>query len=74
MNGSAKAAITLAQATRFDARAYRRTLGQFTTGVTIVTTRALDGRRVGLTVNSFTSVSLDPPLVLWCLWRASASM
>lgn len=45
----------------------RRSLGSFSTGVTIVTTVAPDGRRVGLTANSFTSVSIDPPLVLWSL-------
>jgi flavin reductase (DIM6/NTAB) family NADH-FMN oxidoreductase RutF len=53
----------------FDRRDYRSALGQFATGVTIVTARAKDGHRIGLTVNSFTSVSLDPPLVLWCLSR-----
>lgn len=63
-----------AVATRFDSHGYRRTLGQFATGVTIVTTSTPDGQRVGLTVNSFTSVSLDPPLVLWCLSRAAASL
>jgi flavin reductase (DIM6/NTAB) family NADH-FMN oxidoreductase RutF len=51
----------------------RTALGQFATGVTVVTTRAADGSPVGLTVNSFTSVSLDPPLVLWCLGLNSAS-
>jgi len=56
MNGSAKAVIP-AQATRFDAHSYRRTLGQFTTGITIVTTCAQDGQRVGLTVNSFTDAT-----------------
>ncbi len=59
---------------RFDPRELRRALGQFATGVTVVTTRAEDGRRVGVTANSFTSLSLDPPLVLWCLDRASPSM
>jgi flavin reductase (DIM6/NTAB) family NADH-FMN oxidoreductase RutF len=53
----------------FDRRDYRRALGQFATGVTVVTARAKDGRKIGLTVNSFTSVSLDPPLVLWSLSR-----
>ena len=51
----------------------RRALGQYATGVTVVTTRAADGTPAGLTVNSFTSVSLDPPLVLWCLGLDSAS-
>lgn len=46
----------------------------FATGVTIVTTRAADGTRVGLTANSFNSVSLSPPLVLWSLARSAASM
>lgn len=46
----------------------------FATGVTIVTARTADGEWVGLTANSFNSVSLDPPLVLWSLSRAAASM
>ncbi|WP_236640221.1 flavin reductase family protein [Tepidimonas charontis] len=45
----------------------RAALGRFPTGVTIVTARAADGAPVGLTVNSFNSVSLQPPLVLWSL-------
>lgn len=55
----------------FDQRAYRQALGQFPTGVAVVTTRALDGRALGLTINSFASVSLEPPLVSWSLRRAS---
>jgi 3-hydroxy-9,10-secoandrosta-1,3,5(10)-triene-9,17-dione monooxygenase reductase component len=47
----------------------REALGAFATGVTIVTARGADGQPVGMTVNSFTSVSLDPPLVLWCVQR-----
>ena len=46
----------------------------FATGVTIVTARAEDGSLVGLTANSFNSVSLAPPLVLWSLARAAGSM
>jgi len=46
----------------------------FATGVTVVTARSADGRLVGLTANSFNSVSLDPPLVLWSLALASASL
>ena len=46
----------------------------FATGVTIVTARAADGSLVGLTANSFNSVSLAPPLVLWSLARGAASM
>ena len=51
----------------------RRAFAQFATGITVVTARAADGTPVGLTVNSFSSVSLDPPLALWCLGRASAN-
>lgn len=50
-----------------DAQAFRRALGLFATGITVVTARAADGSPVGLTVNSFNSVSLDPPLVVWSL-------
>ncbi|WP_292053702.1 MULTISPECIES: flavin reductase family protein [unclassified Brevundimonas] len=50
----------------FDPRAYRRALGGFATGVCVVTAHTADGP-LGITVNSFTSVSLDPPLVLWCM-------
>jgi 3-hydroxy-9,10-secoandrosta-1,3,5(10)-triene-9,17-dione monooxygenase reductase component len=50
-----------------DHRAYRKALGTFATGLTVVTTLAAGGRPLGLTVNSFTSVSLEPPLVSWCL-------
>jgi len=45
----------------------RQALGQFATGVAIITARNDDGQAVGLTINSFASVSLDPPLVLWSL-------
>lgn len=51
----------------FDSKEFRRACGQFATGVTIVTARATDGTPVGLTANSFTSVSLEPPLVLVCV-------
>lgn len=56
-----------------DTRELRRTLGQFATGVTIVTCLAPDGTPVGMTANSFASVSLDPPLVLWSLDRRAKS-
>ena len=46
----------------------------FATGVTIVTARASNGQLIGLTANSFNSVSLSPPLVLWSLSRAAGSM
>jgi 3-hydroxy-9,10-secoandrosta-1,3,5(10)-triene-9,17-dione monooxygenase reductase component len=51
----------------------RKALAQFATGVTVVTTRAADGSPIGLTVNSFNSVSLDPPLVLWSLAHKAQS-
>src|SRR6478736_2026317 len=50
---------------------FRRALGQFATGVTVVTTRDKSGRPLGLTVNAFCSVSLTPPLVLVCIDRRS---
>jgi flavin reductase (DIM6/NTAB) family NADH-FMN oxidoreductase RutF len=58
----------------FDERQLRDALAQFATGVTVVCARAADGRYVGFTANSFNSVSLDPPLVLWSLARRSASL
>ncbi|WP_206953851.1 flavin reductase family protein [Trinickia acidisoli] len=58
----------------FDAAVFRRALGQFATGVTVITTRAPSGQLIGITASSFNSVSLDPPLVLWSLATKSASM
>lgn len=52
----------------------RLALGRFTTGVTIITCRDARGGPVGLTANSFSGVSLDPPLVLWSLRRASPKL
>jgi flavin reductase (DIM6/NTAB) family NADH-FMN oxidoreductase RutF len=52
----------------------RATLGRFVSGVAVMTTNDEHDRPVGLTANSFTSVSLEPPQVLWCLRRASASL
>lgn len=57
----------------FDPRAFRRALGNFATGVTVVTAADAAGRKVGVTANSFNSVSLDPPLVLWSLDKRSNS-
>ena len=57
-----------------DARTLRTALGMFATGVTVVATRAADGRPVGLTCNSFNSVSLAPPLVLWSLSLRSPNL
>lgn len=50
-----------------DAAAFRRALGQFATGVTVVTTRDAQGRPVGMTASSLASVSLEPPLVSVCV-------
>lgn len=55
----------------FTERELRNALGCFATGVTVVTARSSDGKPVGLTVNSFNSLSLDPPLVLWSLGVSS---
>lgn len=57
-----------------DTLALRHALGRYTTGVTIVTTIDAHGHRVGLTVNSFNSLSLAPPLVLWALRTSSPSL
>jgi flavin reductase (DIM6/NTAB) family NADH-FMN oxidoreductase RutF/pimeloyl-ACP methyl ester carboxylesterase len=57
-----------------DARTLRDALGCFGTGVTVVTTLDPEGRPIGLTANSFTSVSLDPPLLLVCLARTAGSL
>jgi len=65
---------TLAAAAAFDPLAFRAALGSFATGVTVITTRAGDGSSVGLTANSFNSVSLEPPMVLWSLARSSRSL
>ncbi|QJQ31361.1 alpha/beta fold hydrolase [Sphingomonas lacunae] len=56
-----------------DARTFRDALGCFATGVTIVTAMDGDGNPVGLTANSFTSVSLDPPLLLVCIANNAGS-
>ena len=56
-----------------DTAAYRRALGCFPTGIAVVTTIDDEGRPAGITVSSFNSVSLDPPLVLWSIGRASIS-
>ena len=63
-----------AVAPSFSSPDFRAALGMFATGVTIVTARDASGARIGLTANSFNSVSLDPPLVAWSLARAAGSM
>jgi len=57
-----------------DPRHLRQALGRFATGVTIVTTCSPSGKLEGLTANSFSSVSLDPPLVLWSLQKRAPSL
>ena len=57
---------------RVETDGFRRSLAEFATGVTVITT-SVDGERFGLTSNSFASVSLDPPLVLWSIRRESKS-
>ena len=63
-----------ALAPSFSTQDFRSALGTFATGVTIVTARDNNGLSVGLTANSFNSVSLSPPLVLWSLARSAGSM
>src|SRR5260221_11419659 len=57
-----------------DPRDFRNALGTFATGVTIITAADADGRPYGLTCNSFASVSLNPPLVLWSLGMFSQAL
>jgi flavin reductase (DIM6/NTAB) family NADH-FMN oxidoreductase RutF len=61
------ALITGDEADTVDARQLRQALGAFPTGVCLVTTTTPDGKREGMTINSFSSVSLDPPLILWSI-------
>lgn len=56
---------------KIDTAEFRQALGCFATGVTVVTTVAEDGSEIGLTVNSFNSLSLEPPLVLWSIGAGS---
>lgn len=55
-------------------RDFRRTLGSFATGVTVVSALAADGTPIGMTISSFNSVSLDPPLILWSLALTSPNI
>ena len=57
-----------------DSTDLRRTLGRFATGVTVITCSAADGAPRGMTANSFTSVSLEPPLILWNIGKDSAQL
>lgn len=58
----------------FDATGFRRALGRFPTGVAVVTARAPDGAALGMTISSFNTVSLAPPLVLWSLAVRSSAL
>src|SRR5690348_7674402 len=59
---------------KFDTRSFRSALGTFATGITVVTSIGADGEPLGFTANSFNSVSLDPPLVLFSLDRTAYSL
>jgi flavin reductase (DIM6/NTAB) family NADH-FMN oxidoreductase RutF len=65
--------MTIKMEPAFDTRAFRRALGHFPTGVCVVTS-VVDGALLGMTVNSFNSLSLDPPLVLFSIDAGSASL
>jgi len=58
----------------FDPVAFRRALGEYVTGVTVITAEGGNGERIGMTMNSFNSVSLDPPLVLFSVDRRALSL
>ena len=67
------AAPANARSATFDARDFRDALGRFATGITVITALGSDGVPAGLTANSFSAVSLDPPMILWCLGKHAAS-
>jgi flavin reductase (DIM6/NTAB) family NADH-FMN oxidoreductase RutF len=71
---SSRVSLPAADTHAFDTLSLRQALGSFATGVTVVTCRGGDGAAVGLTVNSFSALSLEPPLVLWSLRLASPSL
>ncbi len=58
----------------FDKTEFRKTLGQFATGVTIITTLDKDGEAVGVTASSFNSLSMKPPMILWSLDKSAFSL
>lgn len=64
----------MSSATPLDPKHLRQVFGRFCTGVTVVCTRDAAGHPLGITVNSFSSVSLDPPLVLFCITRDSDTL
>lgn len=64
---------TLGSVDLIDTKEFRRALGNFATGVTVMTAQNSQGEQVGMTANSFNSVSLDPALILWSIDKHSAS-
>ncbi len=64
----------MSSAVNTEGKAFRNALGAFATGVTVVTTAGKEGEDIGLTANSFNSVSLQPPMILWSLARSSLSL
>ena len=73
MDGQTLTTVAMA-AGGIDSAGLRAALGRFATGVTVITTRTAHGTCEGITANSFNSVSMSPPLVLWSLARAAGSM
>jgi len=65
---------SLVNAETVDPRKLRNALGRFATGVTVITTQTPSGKLEGLTANSFSALSLDPPLVLWWIRRSAPSL
>jgi len=60
--------------TDFDKTEFRKALGRFATGVTIITTLDKDGEAVGVTASSFNSLSMNPPMILWSLDKSAYSL
>ena len=59
---------------KIDPRELRNCYGKFATGITVITALANDGTKIGITVNSFSSLSIDPPMILWSLDNRSHMM
>ncbi len=66
--------MTKVDTSLIDARELRNCFGKFATGITVITSVAKDGSKIGLTVNSFSSLSLDPPMILWSLDNRSHNL
>jgi flavin reductase (DIM6/NTAB) family NADH-FMN oxidoreductase RutF len=66
IGGGGEGTMTVTMEPAFDVRSFRRALGHFPTGVCVVTSQ-VDGARVGMTVSSFNSLSLEPPLILFSI-------